>query len=1479
MLQTFRVRGRFPPEIPTMQTLNSPRRANLASVLTSLLAVTAFLAASWQARAESPAAVPGDSGFVASGSMITLAHHTPPQVLDGRAVRVDHYNPEQKLRLVLVVQPPKMAEEEQFLKELTTKGNPNFHKFLSPDQWNARFGPSVEAEQKVVDWAQSVGLTVTNRYSNRLLVDVEGTAGTIEKALGVTINNYKVGEEVDFSNDRDPVISASLSGVVSGVLGLNSIQRIHGRMPKSRTMKGPDYTPGPMVNKYKSANGDGDPVKADAHRKAGAAGRTDVAPELAQGDLTGNSTTVSPFWVFSSQGYDYDGLQQFSHCCNVHNDSGGAPAVSSISLVTFGDYEDSDVQAFFTYYGFAWNYNSTIIGGSTPPGQDDEAPGDLEYSTATANSFGSWVDTAEVSVYEVTNGYYSTYADAYNQIATDNNSRVVSTSYGGTEDSWNEYGDAVGTGAGQFHGIFNTMTGEGYTLIASAGDNGSADGCADAVQVDWPAADPNFIAAGGTGLTFNSDGTFKSEVAWTGDTWENACGQNWGGGGGGASALFSQPYWQSGLTYEYYDPLDTTYWVVSGSSQRLMPDISLSADPDDSWEAYYYGGGWSRFDGTSIVAPELAGFFAQENTYLNYIGNICGSAGTSACTPVGNPAPFIYEDAQGPSSIAHNAFYDITSGCNSNNITADDKLDSFCATSGWDAATGWGSANLMQLAWGINWELVPAYGSPSIAFNGPATNTWYNTNQEVSWTVSDAGSSGLPAPGVAGFTQGWDSIPADPFSEPHGGTGNSFYSGPEYPFGTTGCLEFVNSGCSALAAPQGCHTAYVEGWDNQGNRTTQSYGPVCYDTVAPTITISNSPATPASGWWDTSVQVTLHPTDPGGSNASGIFWTLYAIDSGSCYPGNIGGCYLYTGPITISAQGQHYIYYFTEDNAGNFSAETYEWVSLDLTAPTTTSTLGGNLVSGTYYSAVKVGLNASDTGGSGVKATYYQVNGGATTTYAGSPITVAALGANSVVYWSVDNAGNIESQHTVTFTVAAPTATTLTAPAANSILAGPAATFSWGAVTGATGYSLWLGSTGAGSENLYHSGATTAKSVTATGLPTNGETVYARLFTYTGNVTKWNDYTFTAASQAVLTAPAPATVLAGPTVTFSWSAGTGNTTGYSLWLGSTGVGSNNLYHSGLTAATTVKVGGMPTNGEPIYARLYTYINGWTVSTDYTFTAASQAVLTTPAPATTLAGPSVTFTWAPGTGSTTGYSLYLGSTGAGSNNLYHSGATTATSVVANGLPTNGETVYARLFTYVDGVTVFTDYTYTAASQAVLTAPAPATVLAGPTVTFTWSAGTGNTTGYSLWLGSTGVGSNNLYHSGLTTATAVKVGGLPANGAPIYARLYTYINGSTVSTDYTFTAASQAVLTTPAPTTTLAGSSVTFTWTPGTGSTTGYSLYLGSTGAGSNNLYHSGATTATSVTANGLPTNGETVYARLFTYIDGVTVFTDYTYTAQ
>jgi subtilase family serine protease len=150
-----------------MQLRNFPRFANKAAVRAGLLAVTTLLAGSWQAPAESSTAAPGHQAFVPSTGMVTLANHVPSKVRNGLAARVSHYTPEQKLRLALVVQPPKMAEEEQFLKALTTKGSPSFHKFLSADEWNTRFGPSVADEQKVVDWATSNGFTVTKRYPNR----------------------------------------------------------------------------------------------------------------------------------------------------------------------------------------------------------------------------------------------------------------------------------------------------------------------------------------------------------------------------------------------------------------------------------------------------------------------------------------------------------------------------------------------------------------------------------------------------------------------------------------------------------------------------------------------------------------------------------------------------------------------------------------------------------------------------------------------------------------------------------------------------------------------------------------------------------------------------------------------------------------------------------------------------------------------------------------------------------------------------------------------------------------------------------------------------------------------------------------------------------------------------------------------------------------------------------------------------------------
>lgn len=878
-----------------------------------------------------------------------ISFFTPQAVREGRAALVSHYNPSQKLRLVLNVRPPHLAEEDAFIKDLTTKGSPGFHKFLSQDEWNTRFAPSVEDEQSIVDWAQSVGLTVTKRYPNRLLVDVEATSGTIEQAFGVTINNYQVGDEVDFANDRNPAIPGKLSGVLSAVVGLNNIERLQRMGTSMPTVKGADYVAGPAITPLEKLQHAGDPSRApwnksatvSAQQKESSASTSSGANDSYPVDNRNGLIAMDPASVQSSQGYDFNALHRFSGCCNVFGNAAGSPPESSIALVGFGNYNASDIVTFFQAYGLAYNVTPYCIDGSTCPAVDGEAPLDVEYSVAMSNSYGSYLDTASIYEYEMTNNYWTTFEDAYNDVLSDGKAKIVSTSYGGSEDQ-NSTSASIETGT--MHSILNNMIASGITLIAASGDKGAAaDGSTTSVQ--YPSADPDFLAAGGTQLDLYSNGTFESETAWQGNFDSSAWNNNYGGSTGGRSVLFAAPYWQTmsngstgtypnGVQSPYYSWQTvngtTTEYVNTNYNSRLVPDLSLTANPSVLGQWYYSGGQWLDYGGgTSIVAPELAGFFAQENSYLDKIGNVCGS-GSSPCAPVGLASPFIYD--AGVYGAPHDPFYDMTSGCNNNNVTVANNLFYYCAYTGYDPITGWGSANMMQLAWAINWQLIPAAGTPSLTFSGPTTNVWHNTDQIVGWTLSDAGSGSYPAPGALGFTQGWDSIPSDSYTEPHGGDGDSFYTGPEFINPTGGCLSFNGaSGCAG--GPQGCHTAQVRGWDNQGRTTTASYGPVCVDTVAPTSSATLSGANNGRVYTG-AVTVTISSSDA----TSGIAHTYYSLD-GSGYTA-------YSSPLAVAAtaRGPHTVYYYSIDNAGNYSSvKSASFTISSVTTTTLTSSLNPSI--------------------------------------------------------------------------------------------------------------------------------------------------------------------------------------------------------------------------------------------------------------------------------------------------------------------------------------------------------------------------------------------------------------------------------------------------------------------------------------------------------------------------------------------------------
>jgi len=861
----------------------------------------------------------------------------PLQVQNGKAALLGHYNnPQQMLRLVITLQPPHPAEEEQLLQQLQDPNSPNFHQYLTQQEWIQRFAPSPQDEQAVVTWAQSQGLSIARRFPDRLIVDVEAPVAAIEKTFSVAINSYQIGDTTYFSNDREPSIPAALGNVIHSVMGLNNIQVMHSHFPSK--IPPPLYSAGPSLALGTSLERDGSLEKLQAAMKP--------AQGVRRLETLG---AYDPTDIYSSYAYDYLPLQGLGHCCNPLNNPNNSPEQSSIAIAIGGDFLNGDLSGFLSTFPYlAANVQRVLVDGATQcvgDGDcDPEATLDTEWSTAMSNSFGSPANTAEVYVYEGPGYAISTLLSVIEQASNQGKARVLNMSWGAAEvDIGIAYME-------DYHNIFVAMATQGWTLVAAADDNGSTAGCNqyhEGVAVSYPASDPYVTAVGGTTLETGSSG-YSSEVGWTGGP--EGCVNNDGGGGGGCSTLWTTQHQGS-------DGCSASY--------RSVPDIALNADGYNTPQIFYYEGELYPTGGTSIASPETTGFFAQENAYLLYIGSLvgttCGSNYNAACAPMGSAFTYIYDEGQHPFA-PHYPFYDITSGCNNNDITQQYGLHYYCAAAGFDRVTGWGSANMFQLAWTINYYLAGDGEGPSITLSGPPVNHWYNTDQTVSWTMTDRSGNSHRPNGPAGATLAWNADPGDPSRENTPGHGSPYY----------GLQAYGASGSAGGLAnqSQGWHTAYVRGWDNAGNSSLKTYGPLGFDNVPPVTTITLSGNQGQNGY-NGPVLVTLSATD----NASGVAATYYVINSGDFQT--------YTEPVYAWLPGTNQVTAYSVDNAGNIE-------------PYVISTF--NIQQNSQFT---VTVTPSGTGSGTVTSNDGQINCGTTcmgTYYDEEPLTLTAAPASGSVF-------------------------------------------------------------------------------------------------------------------------------------------------------------------------------------------------------------------------------------------------------------------------------------------------------------------------------------------------------------------------------------------------------------------------------------------------------------------------------------------------
>jgi hypothetical protein len=198
----------------------------------------------------------------------------------------------------------------------------------------------------------------------------------------------------------------------------------------------------------------------------------------------------------------------------------------------------------------------------------------------------------------------------------------------------------------------------------------------------------------------------------------------------------------------------------------------------------------------------------------------------------------------------------------------------------------------------------------------------------------------------------------------------------------------------------GRHNVAYRSLDRAGNTETPKNAAINIDGTAPTAEGSLTPSRPAaSGWYDRAVELTLRGRDGAGSGAELI---EYSVGGGEFAA--------YGGPVTFDEPGTYSVAFRATDAAGNAgTAGEPLTFKVDDEAPVTSALIDGAAPAQNYRGPVSVSLAADDgAGGSGVRGTEYQVDGGDWRPYTGA-FPVSGNGVHVVAYRSLDTAGNLEN--------------------------------------------------------------------------------------------------------------------------------------------------------------------------------------------------------------------------------------------------------------------------------------------------------------------------------------------------------------------------------------------------------------------------------------------------------------------------------------
>jgi subtilase family serine protease len=631
---------------------------------------------------------------------------------------------------------------QQFIDQLHNRKSPNFHKWMTAEQFGQTFGASQQDVSTIRSWLQSQGFTVNSISPSRMTVDFSGSAGQVRQALHTEIHYLSVNGARHVANMGDPQIPAALAPVVAGVVSL------HNFTPHAMKKSRPQFT-----YTYQGST-------VQAVTPADLATIYNLTPLFSAG-TTGAGQTIAV--IEDSNLYNSADWDTFRSTFGLSQYTSG-----SLSTLHPG--------------GAAGNCQNP----GTSSGDDGEATLDAEWASAAAP--GASIVLASCADTRTTFGGMIA---LQNLIGGANPPNVISISYGQCEAENGAASNAA------FSSVFQQAVAEGISIFVAAGDEGAAScdagatGATHGIGVSAWASTPYNVAVGGTDFgdtyagtsatywsstntaTYGSALSYIPEIPWNGSCAsgllasalgftadygaDGLCASSAarqdgllqveaGSGGpsgcatgnpsadgivGGTCQGYAKPSWQSSLA------------GVPSDGVRDIPDVSIFAGTG-VWGHYYVmcwsdtrnGGApctgdpsnWAGAGGTSFASPVMAGIQALVNQKTgsaqgnpNYVyyqlaatatcNSSNGDPGVSACV--------FHNVTQGDIDVncggSQNCFGETASttgfgrrggnGQSSANgalsISDSSYAPAFGTASGWNFANGIGSVNAFNLvnAW------------------------------------------------------------------------------------------------------------------------------------------------------------------------------------------------------------------------------------------------------------------------------------------------------------------------------------------------------------------------------------------------------------------------------------------------------------------------------------------------------------------------------------------------------------------------------------------------------------------------------------------------------------------------------------------------------------------------------------------------------------------------------------------------------------